>query len=205
MGKYLTKIETGFILEAIDLAKCKLTLDVGAEAGRISLLATKKEVGVIGIDIDSYGLKRLKLKNKRVDVVLADARKIPLREKMLDAAFIVEVLDYIPELETALSECFNTLRPGGSLVFSFGNNSSLKAKLRKLHRKTYQHSYRKVLHSLDKTGFKIKRKIGYNWLPFNRVSENPFIPLLARIEKLFGLRKICRFSPWVLIYAVKPE
>lgn len=205
MGKYLTKIETDFILEVINLAKCKLIMDVGAEAGRFSLLATRNKVDVIGIDVDSYGLKRLKLKNKKVDVVLADARKIPLREEVLDAAFMIEVLDYITELETALSECYNTLKHGGSLVLSFGNNSSLKSKVRKLPRKTYQHSYGRVLHSLDKTGFKIKRKMGYNWLPFNRVSENPFIPLLARIEKLFGLRKICRFSPWVLIYAVKPE
>jgi len=205
MGRYLTKIETDFILEAINLSKCKFIMDVGAEAGRFSLLATKNKVGVIGIDIDSYGLKRLKMKNKKVNVVLADARKIPLREKVLDAAFMIEVLDYITELEIALSECYNALKPGGSLVLSFGNNSSLKSKLRKLHRKTYPHSYRKVLHSLDKIGFKTERKMGYNWLPFNRVSQNPFIPFLAIIEKLFGLRKICRFSPWVLVHVVKPK
>jgi len=164
MGKYLTDIETDFILEAINIAKCKFIMDVGAEAGRFSLLATKSKGSVIGIDIDSYGLKRLKLKNKQVDVVLADARKIPLHEKVLDATFMIEVIDYIPELEIALSECYEALRPGGSLVLSFGNNSSLKSKLR---RKSYQHSYGKVLQSLEETGFKIKRKMGYNWLPFN--------------------------------------
>jgi len=205
MGRYLTRIETDFIFQAINLSKCRSVMDVGAEAGRFSLLSTKNKLDMIGIDIDSYGLKRLKLKNKEVNVLLADARKIPLREKVLDAAFMIEVLDYIAELETALSECSNALKPGGSLILSFGNNSSLKSKLRKLRGRTYQHSYKKVLHSLDKTGFKVKRKLGYNWLPFNRVSENPFIPLLAKTEKLFGLRRLCRFSPWVLVYAVKPE
>lgn len=202
MGKYLTKIETDFVLRAIDLAECKFILDVGTEAGKFSLLATERQAGVIGIDIDSYGLRRLRLKNKQVDVILADARRIPLKEKVLDAVFMIEVLDYIPELETALLECHKTLRPGGSLVLSFGNKSSLKSKFRM---KSYQHSYGEVLYSLNKVGFEVKRKTGYNWLPFNRVSESPFIPLLASFEKLFGLRRVCKFSPWVLVYAVKPQ
>ena len=205
MGKYLTETETEFIFQAITLAKCTSVIDVGAEAGKFSLLATENELEIIGIDIDSYGLKRLKLKNRGANIILADARKIPLREKVLDVAFMIEVLDYIAELETTLSECCNALKHGGSLILSFGNNSSLKSILRRSRGRTYQHSYRNVLHSLDKTGFKVKRKLGYNWLPFNRVSENPLIPLLVRIEKMLGLRRLCRFSPWVLVYAVKSE
>ena len=69
--------------------------DVGAEAGRFSLLATDTNATVIGIDIDSYGLKRLKLKTKRVNVIQADARKIPLKDETFDAIFMIEVLDYI--------------------------------------------------------------------------------------------------------------
>jgi len=205
MGKYLTKMEADFILEAVNIAECNFILDVGAEAGRISQLATEQQANVIGIDIDLYGLKRLKLKNRQVDVILADARKIPLHGKVLDAALMIEVLDYISDIETALSECYRILRPGGSLVLSFGNSSSLKSKLRKLRGRGYLHSYEKVLCNLDKTGFRTKRKMGYNWLPFNRVSENSLIPLLARIEGLLGLRKICKFSPWILVYAVKPS
>lgn len=169
------------------------------------MMAVQRNVNVIAIDIDSHGLKRLRSKNKFVDVVLADATNIPLRANILDAAFMMEVLDYIPELETVLSECSRILKSGGSLVFSFGNKASLKSKLRELHGKHYMHSYRKVVQSVDKSGLQVVKKEGFNWLPFNRTSGNPLIPLLAKIEKLFGLRKICRFSPWVLIYAVKPE
>jgi ubiquinone/menaquinone biosynthesis C-methylase UbiE len=205
MGRYLTKIETDFILKAVNLAECTFVMDVGAEAGRFSLLAAGSNTCVIGIDIDSYGLRRLKLKNKLVNVIQADVRKIPLRENLLEAILMIEVLDYIPELEMTLKECYRTLKPEGSLILSFGNNSSLKSKLRKLRGKSYLHSYRKVIQGLDKTEFKTGKKVGYNWLPFNRTSESDFIPLLAKIEKLFGLRGVPNLSPWVLIHGVKPK
>lgn len=202
MGRYLTRIETEFIMSSADFTRCKFILDVGAEAGRFSLLAAMSQADVLGIDIDSYGLRRLRMKNKQVDVILADARRVPLQGEVFDAVFMIEVLDYIPELETAFSECYSMLKHGGSLVVSFGNKSSLKSIFKE---KIYQHSYSQVLRRLNHAGFEIKKKIGYNWLPFSRISEIPFIPLLARIEKLFGLRRVCRFSPWVLVYAIKPE
>lgn len=38
----------------------------------------------------------------------------------------------------------------------------------------------------------------------NWQSENPLIPLLAKIEKLFGLKKIPKLGPWVLVQATRP-
>jgi ubiquinone/menaquinone biosynthesis C-methylase UbiE len=165
----------------------------------------QRNVDVIAIDIDSHGLKRLRSKNKFIDVVLADATNIPIKANVLDAAFMMEVLDYIPELETVLAECSRILKSGGSLIFSFGNKASLKSKLRELQGRHYMHSYRNVIQSLDKSGLHAAEKEGFNWLPFNRTSENPLIPLFAKIEKSFRLRKVCRFSPWVLVCAVKPK
>ena len=79
MGKYLTSLETDFILSAIDPEKSNAIVDVGAEAGRFSLLAANRKVTVISIDIDSYSLKRLKQKSTDATVIQADARKIPLK------------------------------------------------------------------------------------------------------------------------------
>jgi hypothetical protein len=70
---------------------------------------------------------------------------------------------------------------------------------------SYRHSYGKVMRFLSKTGFAVKRKIGYSWLPLGRTSENRFIPFLALIEKLFALRNIPSLSPWVIVHAEKPE
>jgi ubiquinone/menaquinone biosynthesis C-methylase UbiE len=203
MGKYLTRVEMDFIFNSIDPSQMNAIMDVGAEAGRFSLLATDSNATVIGIDIHSYGLKRLKLKTKRVNVIQADARRIPLKDETFDAIFMIEVLDYIPELGEALKECHRTLKSNAPVILSFGNKSSFKSKLRGLRGKSYRHSYGMVMRFLFKTGFAVRKKTGYSWLPFGRTSESRFVPFLAAIEKLFALRRIPSLSPWVIVYAVK--
>ena len=197
MGKYLTSLETDFISSAIDPAKSNVIVDVGAEAGRFSLLAANRKVAVISIAIDSYSLKRLKQKSTDVIVIQADARKTPLKDVLWTTVFVIEVLDYIPQLEEALSECLRILKPASSLILSFGNQSSLKAKLRGLRGKTYLHSYSNVMQCLLKLGFKIEAKKGYTWLPFGRMSQSRLVPFLGGLEKILGLRRISSLSPWL--------
>ena len=64
MGKYLTRTETDFIFKSINPSQIHTVMDVGAEAGRFSLLAANNNATVIGIDVNSYGLKRLKTQNQ---------------------------------------------------------------------------------------------------------------------------------------------
>jgi ubiquinone/menaquinone biosynthesis C-methylase UbiE len=203
MGKYLTRTETDFIFKSINPSQIHTVMDVGAEAGRFSLLAANNNATVIGIDVNSYGLKRLKLKNQHVNIIQADARKIPLKDEIFDAIIMIEVLDYIAELDEALTECYRTLKSNAPLLLSFGNKSSLKSKLREFRGKSYRHSYKRVMQCLSKTGFAVTRKMGYSWLLFGRTSESRLVPFLARIEKLFALRRIPSLSPWVIVHAVK--
>lgn len=203
MGKYLTQTETNFISKSIDFSKIRLIVDVGAEAGRFSLLPTDNDTIVVGIDVDSYSLRRLKQKNKNVTVIQADARKLPLKTEVFDAVFMIEVLDYIPESIKALAECYRILKPSSSFILSFGNQSSLKAKLRLLRGKSYMHSYKEIMQCLKRAGFVVVAQIGYSWLPFGRASENFLISLLAGAEQYFGLRQIPSWSPWVILHAKK--
>lgn len=202
MGKYLTRIETDFIFKSVNPLQTYAIMDVGPEAGRFSLHFKQQET-IIGINIESYGLKRFKSKAKGINVIQADARKIPIKECIFDAVFMIEVLDYITELSEALTESHRILRSNAPLFLSFGNKSSLKSKLRNLRRKSYRHSYNRVMRVLSQIGFVVVRKMGYNWLPFGRTSESPLIPFMAGIEKLFGLRRIPSLSPWVMLHAVK--
>jgi len=205
MGKYLTNLETDFISKSIDLSKENITvMDVGAEAGRFSLLAANSKATVVSVDVNSYALKRLKLKTKQVNIIQADARHLPLRDEVFDVVFMIEVLDYIPELDQALTECKRTLKLNASCILSFGNKSSLKAKLKAMQGKSYRHSYKEAIQCLSKTGFTVKRKRGYSWLPFGRTSQSSLVPVLAGVERFFGLRRVVRFSPWVIIHATKP-
>ena len=203
VGKYLTDIETHFVLNAVEPLQPQMILDIGAGAGKFSLLTAKSNITVVSIDIVSYGLKRLQLKNPDVQVIKADARKIPLKDELFDAIIMIEVLDYIPELDQVFTDCKRTLKKEASFVFSFGNKASLKQKLRQLKGKSYLHSYKSVMKNLSKTTFKIIKKQGYNWLPFGRTSQNPLVPLFAFTEKIFGLRRLPSLSPWVIVHAAK--
>jgi ubiquinone/menaquinone biosynthesis C-methylase UbiE len=205
MGKYLTDLETDFISKSIDLSKENISvMDVGAEAGRFSLYAANTKANVVSVDVNSYALKRLKLKNKQVNIIQADARYLPLRDEVFDVVFMIEVLDYIPELCQALSECKRTLKPNSSSILSFGNKSSLKAKLKAMQGKSYRHSYKEALQCLSLTELTVKRKMGYSWLPFGRTSQSGLVPVLASFERIFGFRRVVRFSPWVIIHVSKP-
>ncbi|MCL4429293.1 MAG: class I SAM-dependent methyltransferase [Chloroflexi bacterium] len=206
MGKYLTILETDFISKSIDLSKENIAvMDVGAEAGRFSLLAANSKASVVSVDVNAYALRRLKLKNRQVNVIRADARHLPLKEEVFDVVFMIEVLDYIPELEQALMECKRTLKPNASCILSFGNKSSLKARLKAMQGKSYRHSYNETMHCLSKTGLMVKKKTGYSWLPFGRTSQSSLVPILSGGENIFGLRRVVRFSPWVIIHVTKPS
>jgi ubiquinone/menaquinone biosynthesis C-methylase UbiE len=152
MGKYLTWMETDFIFNSVDPSQTHTIMDVGAETDRFSLLATDTNAMVISKDIDFYGLKKLKLKTKHVNVIQADTRKIPLKDETIDAISMIEVLDYIPEVDEALRECYRTLKSNVSLILSFGDKSNLKSKLRELHGKSYGYYYGRFMQRLFKTG-----------------------------------------------------
>ncbi len=201
MGSYLTKIETDFFREAINNPDYKLVCDVGTGAGKFSLIAVEKNLETVSLDIDLHGLKRLRLKTRKVHLIQADARALPLKPGIADAVFSMEVLDYIPELDKVLTECRTISKNGAGLTFSFGNQSSFKSKVRNMQGKNYMHSYNEVIAGLNKAGYKILKKKGFNWLPFNRSSENISIPLLGKLERIFGFRRVVRYSPWVLMSA----
>ncbi len=206
MGKYLTDLETEFISHAIDLSRQNLTvLDVGAEAGRFSVFAAKSQTTVVSIDLDSYALGRLHAKNRDVHPIVADARCLPLKDCAFDVVFMVEVLDYVAELEQALADCKRTLKANASCIISFGNKSSVKAKIKALQGKPYRHSYGEVVGCLSKTGFTTHSKLGYSWMLLGRTSQNPLVPVLAGLEGVFGFRRIVKFSPWVIIHITKPS
>lgn len=203
MGKYITEIETRFIEKNLNPASISIVMDVGAEAGRFSQLNTN--IQTISIDINKQSLKRLQKKAPNTYIIQADARQIPIKNGVFDAITMIEVLDYIPELQKTFCEAYRTLKPETSLILSFGNKSSLKAKLRKLGGKSYLHKYGNVSKTLKETEFTLNKKTGYSWLMFGRMSQNPLIPTLAKMENAFGFRKIPSVSPWVLIQAVKQK
>ncbi|MDR2203389.1 MAG: class I SAM-dependent methyltransferase [Nitrososphaerota archaeon] len=197
-------IEKKFIEQTVNFSKTTLVLDVGAESGRISILALNTKTNVVSIDIDRTSLRRLKQRTKQAFIIVADAKKLPFVDEIFDAAFMIEVLDYISELDVALSECSRVLKLNSSCVLSFGNKSSFKAKLKSLRGgKSYLHSYKGVMQTLANLTFCVCAQLGYNWLPFGRISQNGLVPVFAWLERMFCLRRLRRYSPWVMFHVVK--
>jgi SAM-dependent methyltransferase len=203
MGKYLTEVETVFIKKSVVFSKTEFVLDVGAESGRISLIALNTKTNVVGIDIDVVSLKRLKRRAKQVYIVAADARYLPFKDAVFDAVFMVEVLDYISELDVALNGCNRVLKLNSTCVLSFGNRASFKGKLKSLKSKPYLHSFKSVMQSLPMAGFICTASLGFNWLLFGRTSQNYFVPVFAWLERALGFRRLCQYSPWVIFRVVK--
>ncbi|MGE5556023.1 MAG: class I SAM-dependent methyltransferase [Methanocella sp.] len=203
MGKYITQVEVQFIKNSLGANSLEMVLDVGAEAGRFSQLSSNAQT--VSIDIDKKALKRLQKKAPDTLIVQADARHLPLKDGLFDAITMIEVLDYIPELQMVFQEAHRTLKPKSPLILSFGNRSSLKAKLRQLSGKSYTHAYSNVINTLKRSNFSVVKKTGYNWLLFGRMSQNPLIPLLAKLEWALGFRRIPSLSPWVIVHATKTD
>lgn len=202
MGIYITNFEMSFIFDSKSLKEGGLVVDVGSGAGRFSLTLAKI-MDVIAIDLDLHALKRLKFKNGAINAVLADARFMPLKNDVADNIIMIELLDCIAELEMVIFESSRILKDGGSLIFSSGNKCSIKGKIKEFVGKPYSHSYKEILNVLKITKLKIVKVEGFNWLPFDRISNNPFVFLFAKIEKLFGLRRLVRLSPWIIFHTIK--
>lgn len=96
-------------------------LDVGAGIGSIEERFPGYDI--IGLDVEN---EMLRTARDRVggQFIAGDARALPLSNGVVDTVFFVATLEFIPEVETALSEAVRVLRPGGRLVALVLNTES---------------------------------------------------------------------------------
>ncbi len=203
MGVYITALEMDFLFSTVKQTAKSFVFDVGGGAGRFSIPLSEKSSNATLLDLDLHSCKRLKFRNSNIDAIQSDARLIPVKEDAADIVVMIELLDVVKEGDLVINEIGRILKPNGQIILSFGNKSSIKGKLKSWRKKPYLHSYKEIVACLKKNGFKIEKQKGFNWLPFGRTSNSKLLPLMARIERVLGLRRVTRYSPWILIYAVK--
>lgn len=96
-------------------------LDAGCGTGR-ALPALRASVGpagtVIGLDITPQMLTVAKTAGRaeHAQLLLADARRIPLADASLDAVFAAGLVPHLPDLTAGLAELARITRPGGRLA-----------------------------------------------------------------------------------------
>lgn len=111
--------------------KADRILDYGCGNGlwTIFLAASGKTKKVYGIDYSDERVANLNWLRKRLDlenvveVKKGDAHKLDFPDNFFDACLASEVLSHVMDLELALSEISRTLKKGGVVFISDGNNS----------------------------------------------------------------------------------
>ena len=123
MSGGLHRLWKKFTLNTVAVAKDDRILDIAAGTGDLTLGWAKKlgqggEVWLTDINASmlALGQKRLQDKNYTVPAVLADAEKLPFSDNYFNVVSVAFGLRNMTNKETALTEMYRVLRPGGHLL-----------------------------------------------------------------------------------------
>lgn len=106
-------------------------LDVGSAWGFNVMALDRMGLRAVGVDLvpDQFPVGRRIAAHNRVsfDVAGADASALPFRDAIFDRITMVETFEHIfdEDRPRALAECWRVLRPGGTIVLSTPNHSSV--------------------------------------------------------------------------------
>ena len=95
-----------------------LVLDLGCGEGEVAREVFGGRRLEWGLDNDEEMVKKARRSGVYKKVLLANAGKIPLKDKVVDMVFSNSVLEHIKDLDKVLVEVFRVLKPGGRLVFT---------------------------------------------------------------------------------------
>jgi SAM-dependent methyltransferase len=128
-----TQRQIEFIKEAV--AKEGWVLDLACGTGRHSIPLTIEGYDVVGLDVSKTLLKIARQHSSQVQLVRADMRHLPFKEKTFNAALSLDnSIGYLPSEEAdfeSLKELHKTLRSGALLVLDVFNREQLTEKYRK--------------------------------------------------------------------------
>jgi SAM-dependent methyltransferase len=91
-------------------------LDVGTGTGRISIPLLKQGLDLVGCDLSSKMLLRLREKYPSAPVAQSDATVLPFPSTCFDFVLTTHVLHLVPNWRGALEEFQRVLKPGGAYL-----------------------------------------------------------------------------------------
>ncbi len=105
------------IIKNLNLSDRKV-LEIGCGPGLDTLLLAKEARKVIGIDITENSIRLASEKIKRlncpnIDLILADAEELPIKENSIDVVYSYGVLDHTPDITAAFEGIYKVLKSDG--------------------------------------------------------------------------------------------
>ncbi len=125
-----SRVRVKQILKELGDIKNRKVLDVGCEAGFITMKIAEKGARVTGVDLIEEPLDKFrqilttkpKLK-KRIKLQVANANKLPFSDHQFDVVLAAEVLEHMSKITGFVKGAFKALKPTGKLVITFPNES----------------------------------------------------------------------------------
>ena len=145
----------------------KSFLEVGCGTGFVLAGIRERFPGtrLVGSDIFTDGLAFAKARLPGVDLYQMDARSIPF-EAEFDVAGAFDVLEHLVEDNTALTQMFNAVRPGGGLLVTVPQQRHLwsASDEHAMHQRRYSRG--ELRRKVETAGFQIERITSFNSLLF---------------------------------------
>ena len=98
--------------------KCHLLLDLGCKNGVITSSYLGYSQKVVGVDKAYNHLLKAGEKYSKIKFINGDASFLPFKDSCAEVIVLVEILQYITEIEKIFSEAYRVLKPGGILIIS---------------------------------------------------------------------------------------
>jgi len=119
-GRVVDRIEKEVIYSYLEPRAGMKVLDVGCGTGLYALDLASRGLNVTGVDISRPMLEQARAKAQHagldIQFLEADAFQLPFNDQSFDAVIAVTVLEFAPDLSTALRETLRVLKTGGRLV-----------------------------------------------------------------------------------------
>lgn len=102
-------------------------LDVGCADGNLTakIAAYLPKSKVTGVDLYKKSIEFAKKKNPKVEFLVADARKLPFKNKQFDIITCVEALEHIPNNASAVKEIRRCLKDRGTFIVLQDTDSAI--------------------------------------------------------------------------------
>ncbi len=126
---YPSRLRVKRILKELGAIKDKRVLDVGCEAGYVSMKIARKGAYVYAFDVCMPALEKFRKKAagiKNITIFKALAQKIPVKSNTIDAVVCTEVIEHMPQLEKVFSELNRVMKDEAQLIITFPNESLRK-------------------------------------------------------------------------------